>query len=67
MEIPVIKGDCVWNIAKEQLRQENGGVKPTNAQIAVRTKEIMQKNGLTYANDKGLVIIRPGEKLDIAS
>ena len=62
----VKKGDCVWNIAKKLLTEENNGVKPTNAQIAVRTKEIMEANNLKYANKDGLVIIHPEQELKVA-
>ena len=57
----VKEGDNVWNIAKKDL-----GSKATNAQIAKRTEELMKLNNLEYANDKGLVIIKPGEKIRLA-
>jgi LysM repeat protein len=58
----VKKGDNVWNIAKKEL-----GEGATNAEIAKRTAEIMELNNLKYANDKGLVIIRPGEELKLSA
>ena len=58
-------GDNVWNIAKKDLESKGGKV--TNAEIAVRTQEIMALNNLKYANDKGLVIIRPGEQIKLSA
>ena len=57
----VKKGDNVWNIAKEDL-----GGKASNAEIAKRTEELMKLNNLEYANDKGLVIIKPGQQIKLA-
>lgn len=61
----VEKGDNVWNIAKKDLESKGGKV--TNAEIAKRTAEIMELNNLKYANDKGLVIIRPGEQIKLSA
>lgn len=58
--VEVKKGDNVWNIAKEDL-----GGKASNADIAKRTEEIMKLNNLEYANDKGLVIIKPGDQIKL--
>ena len=60
----VKKGDNVWNIAKKDL--ENKGVEVTNAEIAKRTEELMKLNNLKYANDKGLVIIKPGQQIKLS-
>ena len=59
--VEVKKGDNVWNIAKKDL-----GGNATNAQIAERTEELMKLNGLKYANDNGLVIIKPGQKIKLS-
>lgn len=60
--VDVKEGDNVWNIAKKDL-----GSKATNAQIAKRTEELMKLNNLEYANDKGLVIIKPGDKIKLSA
>lgn len=60
----VQKGDNVWNIAKKDL--ENKGGKVTNAEIAKRTQELMKLNNLKYANDNGLVIIKPGQQIKLS-
>jgi hypothetical protein len=62
----VVKGDNVWNIAKKDLLEKNSG-KVTNAEIAKRTQELMELNNLEYANDKGLVIIKPGDKIKLSA
>ena len=59
--VDVKDGDNVWNIAKKDL-----GSKATNAEIAKRTEELMKLNNLEYANDKGLVIIKPGDKIKLS-
>jgi hypothetical protein len=59
--VDVKEGDNVWNIAKKDL-----GGKATDAEIAKRTEELMKLNNLEYANDKGLVIIKPGDKIKLA-
>ena len=61
----VQKGDNVWNIAKKDLESKGGEV--TNAEIARRTQEIMTLNNLKYANDNGLVIIKPGEQIKLSA
>ena len=60
----VQKGDNVWNIAKKDL--ENKGGEVTNAEIAKRTQELMKLNNLKYANDNGLVIIKPGQQIKLS-
>ena len=65
-EYVVKPGDNVWNIAKKELEEELGR-KPYNREIAVRTKEILEKNNLKYEADNYTVLIYPGGKLDIAS
>lgn len=60
--VEVKKGDNVWNIAKKEL-----GEKASNADIAKRTEEIMKLNNLEYANDKGLVIIKPGDQIKLSA
>ena len=75
----VVKGDCVWNIAKADLTQKLGR-KPTNAEILKRTDEIMELNKevsdedkeagfvkLEWAEDHYHVMIRPGDKIKLAA
>jgi hypothetical protein len=75
----VVKGDCVWNIAKADLEKQNG-TKPTNAQILKRTHEIMDINkevseddkksgyvALKWEPDNYHVMIRPGDKLKLTA
>ena len=59
--VDVKEGDNLWKIAKKDL-----GSKATDGQIAKRTEELMKLNNLEYANDKGLVAIKPGEKIKLA-
>lgn len=56
----VQSGDNLWNIAKHELNTTD------NAKIAKRTEELMQLNNLTYANDNGLVIIKPGDQIKLS-
>ena len=64
----VVKGDCVWNIAKAHLKalhKDKTGYEPTDIEILNHTKELMDKNNLHYENDNCHVLIKPGDKLDI--
>lgn len=58
----VVQGDNLWKICKRELTEKNGE-KPTNAEIAARVGEVMEKNGLHYESDGYRVLIYPKQKL----
>ena len=67
-EYEVVKGDCVWNIAKAHLKELNkdkADYTPTNIEILRHTKELMEINDLHYEADNYVVIIEPGQKLKL--
>lgn len=67
-EYEVVKGDCVWNIAKAHLKELNkdkADYVPSNVEILRRTKEIMEINDLHYEADNYVVIIQPGQKIKL--
>src|SRR5574344_1258816 len=66
-EYTVVKGDCVWNIAKKHLKEvnEDPDYKPSNKEILKETKKIMKDNNLEFENDKYHVMIRPKDKLQL--
>ena len=66
-EYTVKTGDNIWNIAKAQIASENNGAKPTNAQIAKRTKEILELNNLKYEKNNRTVIIHTNQKLKLTA
>ena len=69
-EYTVVKGDNVWNIAKAHLKEmhkDDPNYKPSNAEIAVHTKELMAANKLHYEADNYHVMIRPGDKLKLVA
>ena len=64
----VKKGDNVWNIAKADLietHKDDSEYKVTNTEIAKRTKELMDINGLEFEEDGYHVMIRPGDQLKL--
>ncbi len=65
----VKKGDCVWNIAKQHLKDLNPdpNYKPTNAEILKHTKELMELNQLVFEADGYHVMIRPKQHLKLAA
>ena len=66
----VQKGDCVWNIAKKDLQEahkNDKNYKVKNAEIAKRTKEIMDLNNLKYEKDGKRVLIHPKDKLKLSA
>ena len=65
----VKKGDCVWNIAKQHLKDLSGdpNYKPTNAEILKHTKELMELNQLVFEPDGYHVMIRPKQHLKLAA
>lgn len=66
----VVKGDCVWNIAKEHLKDLHKTDKdytPTNLEILNHTLELMEINGLKYESDGYHVMIRPEDKLKLSA
>ncbi len=67
-EYEVVKGDCVWNIAKAHLKELNkdkADYTPSNVEILRHTKELMEINDLHYEADNYVVIIEPGQKLKL--
>ncbi len=66
----VVKGDCVWNIAKAHLKDLNkdkADYEPTNLEILNHTLELMEINGLKFESDGYHVMIRPEDKLKLAA
>jgi hypothetical protein len=68
-EYTVVRGDNVWNIAKQHLKDlsNDSNYKPSNAEILKHTKELMEINGLKFEADGYRVMIRPGDKLKLAA
>jgi hypothetical protein len=64
----VVKGDNVWNIAKQHLKdmKNDPNYKPSNAEIAKHTRELIELNRLKYEPDGYVVIIRPDDVLKLA-
>lgn len=54
----VKKGDTLWKISKEQLREANGGKEPTNSEIAKKVGEVAKDNGIANPDR-----IYPGQKI----
>ncbi len=65
----VKKGDCVWNIAKQHLKDlsNDPNYKPTDAEILKHTKELMELNQLEFEPDGYHVMIRPNDKLKLVA
>ena len=65
----VVKGDCVWNIAKDhliKLHEGEAGYTPTDAEIQKHTNELMDYNPqLHWESDHYHVLIRPGDKISL--
>ena len=65
----VVKGDCVWNIAKAhliKLHEGEAGYTPSNAEIRKHTDELMEYNPqLHWEPDHYHVMIRPGDKINL--
>lgn len=68
-EHTVVKGDNVWNIAKQHLKDMNPdpNYKPTDAEILKHTKELMELNNLEFEPDGYHVMIRPNDKLKLVA
>lgn len=62
-------GDCVWNIAKQHLKDlsNDPNYKPTNAEILKHTKELMELNQLVFEPDGYHVMIYPKQHLKLAA
>lgn len=65
----VVKGDNVWNIAKQHLKDMNPdpNYKPTDAEILKHTKELMELNQLKFEPDGYVVLIRPNDKIRLVA
>lgn len=65
----VKKGDCVWDIAKQHLKDlsNDPNYKPTDAEILKHTKELMALNKLEFEPDGYHVMIKPEDKLQLAA
>lgn len=61
----VKKGDNVWNIAKEHLRDELGR-EPKASEILIKTREIMKDNNLKLEDDGYVCLIYPEQELKVA-
>ncbi len=64
----VVKGDCVWNIAKAhliELNKDNKNYVPSNAEILKHTNELMKINNLKFEPDNYHVMIYPKQKLKL--
>ncbi len=68
-EHTVVKGDNVWNIAKQHLidLKNDPNYKPTDAEILKHTKELMELNNLEFEPDGYHVIIKPQDKLKLVA
>lgn len=68
-EHTVVKGDNVWNIAKQHLidLKNDPNYKPTDAEILKHTKELMELNNLEFEPDGYRVIIKPEDKLKLVA
>lgn len=62
-------GDCVWNIAKQHLKDlsNDPNYKPTNAEILKHTNELIQLNQLHYEPDGKVVLIYPKQQLKLSA
>ena len=66
----VVKGDCVWNIAKahlERIHKDDKEYKVTNKEILEHTNELMKWNNLHYEADNYRVLIYPGDKIRLTA
>ena len=65
----VVKGDNVWNIAKQHLKEMNPdpNYKPTNAEILKHTQELMELNQLKFEPDGYVVLIRPNDRIKLVA
>lgn len=64
-EYEVKKGDNVWNIAKQHLKDlsNDPNYQPTNAEILKHTKELIALNELHFEPDNYTVIINPKDTI----
>lgn len=65
----VKKGDCVWNIAKQHLKDLSNDptYNPTDAEILKHTKELMELNQLQFEPDGYHVMIKPNDNLKLVA
>ncbi len=61
-------GDCLWNIAKDNLANKNKdvqGYEPSAAEISTETNRLMQLNNLSWESDNYHVLINPGDTIKL--
>ncbi len=58
----VKKGDTLWNVCKQHLREANGGKEPTNSEIVKKIAEVAKDNGIANPDR-----IYPGQKIKLPS
>ena len=58
----VKKGDTLWKICKDNLREANGGKEPTNAEVMKKIAEVAKENGIANPDR-----IYPGQKIKLPS
>ena len=69
-EYIVKKGDNIWNIAKRNLIEKNKDDKnyiPSDKEILAETKRIVDKNNLKFEDDNYHLVIKPGDRLQLAA
>ena len=69
-EYEVKKGDSVWKIAEQNLKdlhKDEPDYVPTDKEILMETRRIMKNNNLKLEEDKYHVLIKPGDILNLKS
>ena len=68
--VEIVKGDCLWNIAKRELQAANPGKTITNAQILKQVKEFGRLNPEMFGENpslKKLDLIYPDKQLKLCA
>ena len=68
--VEIVKGDCLWNIAKRELQAANPGKTITNAQILKQVKEFGRLNPEMFGDNpslKKLDLIYPDKQLKLCA